>query len=304
MAEVIQKYESTLRMEFRANNSLESVTECLLCGKYRFTILYNIRNKYIIKCSNCGLVSSYPLPDENEIKKLYNGNAYFKTNYFNIDDEYYSTNHYHQFIRIAEFGRKSIPKKGKILEIGPGKGLFLKVCKESGIVAEGLETSEKIALEAQRIGKCPVLLGTIEKNDLLDGSYDMVAAFDVIEHSLNPVMFMESIKRILRKDGLLALSTMNINNLLEKIGRILYKIGFKYGIEKLYPDYHLFYFSCDSLKYLLSKTGFHIINIQQENYETRKASSKLIIRIFMKIIYYYHDLMGDKTNQYVIAVKL
>lgn len=46
---------------------------------------------------------------------------------------------------------------------------------------------------------------------------------------------------------------------------------------------------------------FLIIYAKQENYDVRKASSKILEQIILRAIHFIHNLTGRKTNIYVIA---
>ncbi len=53
------------------------------------------------------------------------------------------------------------------------------------------------------------LLGNGESIPLKDGSIDVVVSYETIEHIKDYVKFMEEVKRVLKPDGLLLLSTPN-----------------------------------------------------------------------------------------------
>jgi 2-polyprenyl-3-methyl-5-hydroxy-6-metoxy-1,4-benzoquinol methylase len=85
--------------------------------------------------------------------------------------------------------------------------------------------------------------------------YNLVCSWDVLEHVAAPEEFLTSSYECLKKDGVLAFSTVNIGSLFTKI------LGSKWP---WYMLMHLHYFSKDSLRMLLEKQGFQ--NIQFRTY--------------------------------------
>ena len=286
--------------EGSTNSGLEDRT-CNLCGARNFKVELRIGPRLLVSCTACSLVTTHPLPSEDQVRAVYETDNYFETPYFEIDDEQHLTVHYGHFLKVADLvGRECLPH-GKVLEIGPGNGAFLKLCLNRGIDIEGLDLSSRVAQDlAERLG-CFVEHGTIEERSASSGGYAAVVAFDVIEHCLNPAEWLKSIHAALKPRGLLAISTINVRNALNKTARLLYRAGYRRAVKKLYPPYHIYYFTPDILKRYLEKSGFSVISTEQENYDVRKASSALFEQLALRCIYQWQNMTGNKTNLYVIA---
>ncbi|MFP5238321.1 MAG: hypothetical protein ACLGQW_00695, partial [Acidobacteriota bacterium] len=109
--------------------------------------------------------------------------------------------------------------------------------------------------------------------------------------------------RVLAPDGLLFLSTISTDNLLDRVGALLHKVGLIGPLAKLHPPYHLYYFNKPTIKRYLEQSGFAIEALVQENYDSRKATSSLAARLFLDGVYALHNLSGCKTNFYVTCRK-
>lgn len=281
-----------------------STIECPLCGATKYGIRFRIGEKMVISCMNCNLIRYHPITKNIKLSEMYENDTYFETNYFKVDDERLNTTHYKHFIKVANLAKKCCSNNEKLLEIGPGQGLFLKMCLNRGLKVEGLEYSNLVAKKLHTFLDCPIYHMDLTKNSFGPETYSMVVAFDVIEHCVNPTQWLHSIHRILKQDGFLVISTISVKNLLDNLGRLFYKFGIKEPVVKLYPPYHLYYFTPDTLRLLLEKTGFSVEEIVQENYDYRKATSNKLEQLIVKYIYFWHCLTGNKTNQYVTARKV
>ena len=97
---------------------------------------------------------------------------------------------------------------GKLLEIGCGKGEFLKLAIEHFDV-EGMDVSE-YALNSLRkfLGK-KAIEGNIENADLKPGNYDVIVVFNLLEHLKDPRKVIKKLHKGLKKGGIVIGSVPN-----------------------------------------------------------------------------------------------
>jgi SAM-dependent methyltransferase len=94
----------------------------------------------------------------------------------------------------------------RILDIGCGTGGNLPLLQQFGRV-EGMEgASEALALCRKRLGADFPLHQGLIPDDLPAGPFDVVTAFDVLEHIPDAVGALQGIRRVLRPEGLLVLT--------------------------------------------------------------------------------------------------
>ena len=140
----------------------------------------------------------------------------------------------------------------RLVDVGAAVGLFVERARLAGWIAEGLEPSAWAAAYAQERLQQPVRAVTIEDSGIAPQSVDVVTLWEVIEHVPDPRATLAAIHRVLKRGGLLALSTPDAGSLAARA------LGRRWpGWDKL-PE-HLFFFDRPILKRLLEHVGFVVI---------------------------------------------
>lgn len=94
-------------------------------------------------------------------------------------------------------------------------------------------------------------------------SFDFVYMDSVLEHVPDPIKYMDEIKRILKKDGLLYLAVPNENALILKFRTLVFKLVGKKtesaSFEPFKHPYHINGFTKDSLLEILKNNKFRVL---------------------------------------------
>ncbi|HEX6280045.1 MAG TPA: methyltransferase domain-containing protein [Pyrinomonadaceae bacterium] len=118
--------------------------------------------------------------------------------------------------------------------------------------------SDELGLEALRgLGFTNLFRSDLEKLDNcgIDTTFDIVIAGEMIEHLSNPGAFLSGVKRFLRPDSQLLITTVNAYC---AIRTFLYAFLGKGGKrEPVHPD-HVAYYSYSTLNLLLTRHGFQV----------------------------------------------
>jgi SAM-dependent methyltransferase len=93
-------------------------------------------------------------------------------------------------------------RAGRLLEIGPGTGAFLRLAARRFEV-EGLDISKYAVRKLRAIFGARVRRGNIEAADIDPGRYDVIVGFNVLEHLRQPRRAVQSIYHGLKRDGVL-----------------------------------------------------------------------------------------------------
>jgi 2-polyprenyl-3-methyl-5-hydroxy-6-metoxy-1,4-benzoquinol methylase len=97
-------------------------------------------------------------------------------------------------------------RAARVLDLGCGHGAFLHFIQSAGYhQSEGIDRSPEQVAEAERLGVSDVRLGDLIETlrSAQDDSYDVVIAFDVIEHFKKEELlpFIDEVQRVLKPGG-------------------------------------------------------------------------------------------------------
>ena len=110
----------------------------------------------------------------------------------------------------------SIKTSGKLLEIGCGRGILLNELKKDYSI-QGTDISTSAIKEASKLLKKYLLKVSNIENSNIRGKYEIILAFDVLEHLKNPEKAIVKIKKALNKEGVFIFSVPNNYGLFGKL---------------------------------------------------------------------------------------
>ncbi len=197
----------------------------------------------ILECPRCGLLSSWPTDDPDAIAAGYEEA---------VDRDYLTEEHGRRQMFEWVLGRIEgyrIPGR-RLLEIGASVGVFLSVAGERGWEAAGIEPSVWAVEHGRERFGVDLRRGTVETLEVEPRSADAVVMLDVLEHLPDPMDVLRRMRGAVSDDGLLALSTVNVEGL---HGRV------RGSAWPWFIRAHLHYFRPRTLSRMLADTGFEIV---------------------------------------------
>jgi len=150
---------------------------------------------------------------------------------------------------------KQLTKGTRLLDVGCATGFFMEAAVDEGFDVRGLEFSTVAISLARPDIRERIVCGDV--NTLLNREpekFDVVTAFDIIEHVQNPANFLEEIGQILRPGGVLAISSPDTGHFLR------YLMGSKWPM--LQPMQHTVLFSRRGIAALLERCGFRDVRVE------------------------------------------
>ncbi|PLK45643.1 class I SAM-dependent methyltransferase [Emticicia sp. TH156] len=149
------------------------------------------------------------------------------------------------------------------LEIGSGNGWWLEVCKANGIDCMGIEP-ETTFTPYYKQNNLKVVHGfypDVAKDS--SAGYDFIIFNDVFEHITDLESLLLSIKRDLKKDGVLIVNIPMSNGFFYRVAKALYYLKVKSYLERLWQfsfhSPHINYFNPVNLTAYFDKYGFRLL---------------------------------------------
>jgi 2-polyprenyl-3-methyl-5-hydroxy-6-metoxy-1,4-benzoquinol methylase len=160
--------------------------------------------------------------------------------------------------RRMDFVEKYVPEAlnfplGKLLDIGCSTGAFLWEASLRYWEVSGIEISDAAAAVARGKFHLPVMTGTLLDSSYDNETFDVVTAWDVIEHIAQPAPFMTTVRKILKPGGLFLLNTPNINSADATCAGKQWR--------HLDAPLHPILYDFISIRFLLKKFGFECLEV-------------------------------------------
>jgi 2-polyprenyl-3-methyl-5-hydroxy-6-metoxy-1,4-benzoquinol methylase len=201
------------------------------------------------ECPECtALVSTKTVQD---VSKFYDFQDYWHTrqtkDLHNPEIERRSTSDFHDRIpKWIETIKELSPERGSILEVGCCHGGFLYQCQLEGFRrVVGVEVSKGTCEFAKtRFGLEEIICGVFPDVQI-DGHFDFVVGFDVLEHFLDPLAAVQSMVNYLKPNGVLILQTP-------------WYRGEGLRFRHYYPEEHLYIFNVLSITELFKRVGLTV----------------------------------------------
>jgi 2-polyprenyl-3-methyl-5-hydroxy-6-metoxy-1,4-benzoquinol methylase len=219
---------------------------------------YTVSHKsfVVMHCGNCTCMFTQDVPKQEKI-----GKYYASENYISHSDTQkgFVNTLYHLIRKRTLHSKKTLIKSevrlktGNILDIGCGTGAFLHTMQQAGWTATGLEPDEHArakAAELYNINANP----SDELFSMQYATYDAITMWHVLEHVHQLHEYIEQLKNILSPTGKIFIAVPNYTS----FDAQYYK---EYWAAYDVPR-HLYHFSPDSMKSLLSQHGLILKKIK------------------------------------------
>lgn len=185
------------------------VSMCPLCGSSDSKLELTKHSIDLLHCLVCDVRYSARIPAD--LNDIYDDVHYVVHSKEDSDEhfKYRRTRFGSERVNILEALCGDLTDK-QILDIGCGTGFFISSAAEKCKHVYGAEFSDIRRGEAMRRTGLTVFSQSLEKLPKRD--FDIITAFDVLEHVPEPIPFMRSIDEILNPDGYLFLFVPNFDS--------------------------------------------------------------------------------------------
>lgn len=218
---------------------------------------------------------------------------------------------------------RTYEQKGKrVLEIGCGAGAGTRFLKELLEPTElyGVDISEDAIAKAKKKGLTAYTINVgDEKLPFKNNFFDLIITFEVVEHVFDTGAFIEEIRRVLKPEGTLYISTPNLAWWMNKA---LLFFGYQpantevdlehstLGKPKLFPSGisagHIHVFTKKSMNEFLSIHTFSVdktIPIRYENRYTKSVAKNIFLRLFYGCDWLFSSVGGSAFTVFIARKK-
>lgn len=229
--------------------------KCMLCGSHRFAHRFSVDGVRIVQCNRCTLVRS------NRSRKTlwqyiqeYGANYFHATRYRGGYQDYgaEALSHERTFERRLLDAQRRLGRVGTLLDLGCAFGHLGQVARRLGWRTFGTDISVYAATRAYRQGEL-AFLSDVSRPCVRANFFDLICLYDVIEHLPDPVIALRRLRPLLKPDGLLHISTPDVESL---SARLMGPLWYHYK-----PTEHIWYFSPRTLCEALTQAGFEVVHI-------------------------------------------
>lgn len=214
-----------------------------------------------------------PFLDEKTLRSMYSST-------YRSEDATRFPSALEKVIRVVREGRRRAVEryapKGRILDVGCGRGDFLQMMLERGWECAGLELDARVGAKSRK--GLDLKCGSLSDVRFAEASFEAVTFWHVFEHVREPEWTLKECARILKPQGLLVLAVPNTGSVQAKVGGR--------GWFHLDPPFHLYHYSAANMKKFLDKNGFEVLRVRHFSFEYNPYG-------FIQSIY---NRMGFRTN--------
>ena len=244
--------------------------KCYLCHT-----AINPLKSIIYECKNCRLAIIENKKIPKDLSEIYN----FKN--YHLEEK----KHKKRFTNLMAITRKFM-KKGKVLDVGGGFGLFSKLLAKTGQYK--IEVIEPSVIPHYLSNINYILYKTSYEKFLnkTHKKYDGIIMLDILEHFKSPLNNLKKTLKILNENGFLIIQTPNYQSLMAKICK---------NWSWWMLEDHKYLFSQKSIKIILEKSGYKIVYFKtyEDFFDFKKnldgnftGIKNIIIRRTIKLIFF------------------
>lgn len=259
-----------------------NITNCPICNHEASFYCTKDRANYF-RCNFCGSIFQQPLPTLDEMMDYanteYSGGLY--KDYLDANELKYATFEY-RLNKVIEAFRKQnrLGMSPRILDVGCSNGRFIEVATRNGIDAWGVELSENAIAAAAPDTRARIYHGDANKIESMGiEKFNIVTAFDLIEHLFDPISFLNSLSKIVAKNGILVMTTPDASS--------FFRSAMGKNWSMLQPFQHTILLSRKASKILMQKTSYTNISVT----DTKKIFT---------LDYLFGQLRGPNPNLFEI----
>ena len=197
--------------------------ECIVCQSQNMKLHFYPPNRFNGKvfsyynCLECGSLSIFPLPTENDFKQIYGENDHSYLNDLDEDEKLntvvgYPKFTYHKYQLDFFKGAMPLLKGKKLLDYACGSGFYMAYAKKLGFDPIGIEYSNDFAKLLRQKTNLEIYGFKSFKEEFQHQQFDIIHLGHVLEHLTNPKQLFSELKPFIHNDTIFIIDGPLENN--------------------------------------------------------------------------------------------
>lgn len=277
---------------------------CPICESEKHKLILNKDSLDIVECLDCSIIYVNTIFDEEKYNDIYRSKDYQEI-IKNLGEESHEYRRKRFGVeRVEQLEKLCSDSKGKrLLEIGCSTGFVIEEAASRGWDTIGIELNPSAAQFAKN--KKLEIFEQPYEDISFDKKFNAIAMYDVLEHLVDPKSILERAYNDLEDDGVISLYVPNWNAASRQL------LG-EENAHYIWPTHHLTYFTPETLKMLLEKTGFKIIEWETQGLDIvdwvwylseKEGKDCSLIEDNMDALQFYINAAGHGKNLRMYARK-
>ena len=226
--------------------------DCVSCKSKNYDIISHKDGFIFRKCNECGTVFISPRPGPKALQWWYSNSEHVKDSQKILEKTADKRTQIYND-RIDKLFKRISPSHVKsLLEIGCGVGEFLKLIKRNKpeLKITGIDMSDEAVGLAKEKGVNCLNISAEDFAKKSSEHYDLILAFEILEHVFDPISLVKALFNLLKKDGILYMTMPNYRSY------DFLQVGDVY--RNFFGPSHLNYYNPFSIMKLLERGGVQL----------------------------------------------
>jgi 2-polyprenyl-3-methyl-5-hydroxy-6-metoxy-1,4-benzoquinol methylase len=173
----------------------------------------------LARCRGCGLHFTAPTPTPADLGRFYAGDYHAGLRRPGAAEAAFGA----KYRRYADALGRHL-RSGRVVDVGCSTGLLVRLLRDRGYDAEGVELNAASAAWGREHYGVPIHAEALEGGRYAPGSLDAVLLTDVLEHTPHPAEFLRGVGRLLAPGGLVFVTFPDIGSAESRYQFVLSKV--------------------------------------------------------------------------------
>jgi 2-polyprenyl-3-methyl-5-hydroxy-6-metoxy-1,4-benzoquinol methylase len=229
----------------------------------------------LCRCRVCGLHFTSPTPTEEDLNCFYAGNYHKELRTEGASEAAFGF----KFERYADILGRHL-RSGRVIDVGCSTGLLVRILKDRGYQAEGIELNPRSAEWGRTHYGVKIHETPLERCAYDSGSLDALLMMDLLEHTRHPRDYLREAGRLLRPAGLVLVTFPDIQSIESRYKFILSKL---LRLDRIWSNCqipcHVWEFTRATAEACFASAGFRVIEFGRYQYYFDDSANRFTRRL-------------------------